>query len=1029
MRIPHLPLPGFVAALYYSVATLYLASATAHAQHFEASVLPILRTHCVSCHNNDDRKGDVSFSDRQSAFSSGMIEPGDPDSSTLLDSVKSHGNNPPRMPKGAKALNTEEIAVLTEWIVAGAEWPDNVTIEPSTVTDWNWWSLQPLTRPDFNDLLGMQETESDYRESENPIDLFLEAKRRELGLSHSPEAPAKILLRRLFLDLTGLPPTQEELAEFERSYQPGSANAEAVYLQWVDRLLASPRYGEKWAQHWLDVARYADTAGYDKDKLRPNAWPYRDYVIRSFNTDKPYSRFLQEQIAGDRLFPGEPDGILGLGFLAAGPWDWIGHAEVPESKIDGKIARHTDRDEMVSATLNTFCSVTIQCCQCHNHKFDPFTQTHYYNLQSVFAAVDRADRVYDDDPVIAQQREQLTRTLESNQRLLADLDSALHMRGGAALTELNERIRELTPLAELHSKPPEFGYHSAIASRPDDAKWIELELPAATEIDRIILRPCHDDYANIGAGFGFPQQYQILISPDPADSKESDSREPNETSADVWFVIFDSRTNLDSKHHNNTNPGIAAQSFPCENRLMRRVRIVASQLAPRSQDYIFALAEVELLTASGDNVAPQCNIIALDSIEAPPRWSTANLVDGLFPKPQEESAAIQLYATRKEHAELLGKLVTSEEWHQRAAAEKLATEIPVQIAALPLGRFVHAAATDFPVMGTFRPTLGTPREIHRLHRGDVQQPREPSTPGTIPLAPEESGLFELKTDHTEADRRAALALWLTQHDHPLVWRSIVNRIWQFHFGRGIVDTPNDFGRMGSLPSHPELLDFLACEFRDHQSFKALHRRIVTSRAYRQSSQHNQENAAIDADNRYYWRMNRRRLSAEEIRDLQLWVSGRLDTKMGGPGYYLFSLERPEHSPHYEYHKFDPTDPATHRRSIYRFVVRSQPDPYMTTLDCADAAQSTPQRNETLTALQALTMLNSKFSLSMAEYFAQRVESLSSDPNDQVDRAFELTTGRLPNSEEQNMLREYRTEHGLVNLCRILFSLSEFVYVD
>ncbi len=192
--------------------------------------------------------------------------------------------------------------------------------------------------------------------SNHPIDQFLEAKRRELGLTSSPEAPAKVLLRRLFLDLTGLPPTKEELAEFERTYQPGSHQSEEVYAQWVDRLLASPHYGERWGQHWLDVVRYADTAGYDKDKLRPNAWPYRDYVIRSFNMDKPYSRFLQEQIAGDALFPGEPDGILGLGFLAAGPWDWIGHAEVPETKIDGKIARHTDRDEMVSATINTFCS-------------------------------------------------------------------------------------------------------------------------------------------------------------------------------------------------------------------------------------------------------------------------------------------------------------------------------------------------------------------------------------------------------------------------------------------------------------------------------------------------------------------------------------------------------------------------------------------------------------------------------------------------------------------------------------------------
>jgi hypothetical protein len=267
-------------------------------------------------------------------------------------------------------------------------------------------------------------------------------------------------------------------------------------------------------------------------------------------------------------------------------------------------------------------------------------------------------------------------------------------------------------------------------------------------------------------------------------------------------------------------------------------------------------------------------------------------------------------------------------------------------------------------------------------------------------------------------------------DHPLTWRSIVNRVWQYHFGRGLVDSPNDFGRMGKEPTHPELLDWLAAGFRDHGgSFKRLHRLLVTSSVYRQSSRHDDANVAIDGDNRFLWRMNRRRLEAEEVRDAMLAASGRLNLEMGGPGYYLFVLERPEHSPHYEYEKFNADDPATHRRSIYRFIVRSQPDPYMTTLDCADSSQSTPQRNETLTALQALSLLNNNFSLAMSRHFAEAIESQPGTRPEQIAWAFRSALGRPPTDAERDELVAFARENGLPNLCRVLFNLSEFVFVD
>ena len=258
-----------------------------------------------------------------------------------------------------------------------------------------WWSRMPLLQP---------KVPKAEKWGRNPVDRFILQKLRTHDLSPGSVASPSVLIRRLTYDLTGLPPSPSELSAFEKEY---ASDPERAYEELVDRLLSSPRYGERFARHWLDVAKYADTCGYDKDKLRPHAWPYRDYVIRSFNQDKPYAQFVKEQIAGDFIYPDTEDGILGLGFLAAGPWDFIGHVEVPESKTDGKVARNLDRDDMVSNVFNSFCATTIQCARCHEHKGDPIGQDHYYSLQSVFAAVDKADRVYGMDPKVARKKEEL----------------------------------------------------------------------------------------------------------------------------------------------------------------------------------------------------------------------------------------------------------------------------------------------------------------------------------------------------------------------------------------------------------------------------------------------------------------------------------------------------------------------------------------------------------------------------------------------------------------------------------------------
>ncbi|MFM8413872.1 MAG: DUF1553 domain-containing protein, partial [Planctomycetota bacterium] len=291
--------------------------------------------------------------------------------------------------------------------------------------------------------------------------------------------------------------------------------------------------------------------------------------------------------------------------------------------------------------------------------------------------------------------------------------------------------------------------------------------------------------------------------------------------------------------------------------------------------------------------------------------------------------------------------------------------------------------------------------------------------------------FDLPATHAEGERRVALARWLTDPANPLTWRSIVNRVWHYHFGRGIVATPSDFGRMGAAPSHPQLLDWLAAEFRDGGgSLKALHRLIVTTAAYRQSSASREDCAAVDSENTLLWRQNRRRLEAEAVRDAVLAVAGTLDLTMGGPGWQDFKIEHPAHSPHYRYDLADPADKATWRRGVYRFIVRSQTQPFMTCLDCADPSMRVERRNESVSALQALALLNNGFMVVQAGQFAERVaREAGGDPAAQVERGFALALGRAPDAEEREALVEIVRAHGLANACRTILNLNEFSFVD
>jgi hypothetical protein len=636
------------------------------------------------------------------------------------------------------------------------------------------WAYRPLRKP----------TPPPVRNERGrtPIDAFIAAKLAEYRLEMAPPADRRTLLRRVTFDLTGLPPTPAEIDAFLADRSPDA------YERVVDRLLASPHYGERWARHWMDVVHYAETHGHDQDRPREHAWPYRDYLIRAFNRDTPYARFVQEQVAGDVLFPNDPWAIIATGFLATGPWDESSLRDIREDAIDREVGRYLDRDDIVTTVMSTFVSTTVHCARCHDHKFDPIAQEDYYALQAVFAGIDKANRPYDLDPRVTARRQALTARL-------------------AAL-----------------------------------------------------------------------------------------------------------------------GTGVAA--------------------------------------------APTC-VGALDQL----------------------------------------------------------LRIDRELKSLPAPHFVYCGTHTFARDGSFAPTK-TPRIIHVLRRGDVRKPGPVAEPGTISCLPNLPSRFRLADTNDEGSRRAALARWLSDPRNALAWRSIANRVWEYHFGRGLVDTPNDFGRMGSPPTHPELLDWLAATLRENGSLKQLHRLIVTSAVYRQSSRHVPVYAEIDADNRYLWRMNRQRLDAESIHDAVLVFSGKLDRRMGGPSVRQFIQTPGVHvTPVVDYQNFNMDDPANYRRSVYRFVFRTLPDPFMEALDCPDASQLTPVRGASVTALQALALLNDKFIVRQSEHLAARLARQQAGLEKQIGAAHGVILGRRPTAKELRAVSAYAARHGLANACRVLLNSSEFVFVN
>lgn len=875
------------------------------------------------------------------------------------------------------------------------------------------WSLQPLAKPVAPD------------HEAHPIDAFVDAKLAEHKLKRAPLADRRILLRRLAYGLTGLPPTEKQLSEFL------DAESALTYEQLVDHFLASPHYGEHWGRHWLDIAQYADTHGNDHDFRRPNAWPYRDYVIKSLNDDKPYARFVQEQVAGDALFPSSPEATIATGFLAAGPWDDTLMITIRPDTIDHRMGQNLDRDALVTTVMSTFQSLTVHCARCHDHKFDPVSQKEYYALQAVFAGCDRADRPVDSDP-----------KLHGERAHLRELSLALQRNDPKLLERLPSQSLEETIVA--------------LRKEMEHPRWTALKVSSVksdTATDETTFSHEEDDSWYVG-GKRPPQDIFVLHASSSLPSLRAlrldalpDKRLPSGGPG---------RADNGNFHLGEIRVYLKPPSGP--EQLLEISRAVANYSDRTHGDLIefaidrktdswwaihpqygkkhsavFAFKEPVLLE-KGSQLRISLEFSGKDGHQLG-RFRLSATADNLGPN---EGLPVSIPDDVTKLLEIPAQELTPDQ-KRTLTIRVLEENTKRRLAALPKpSQMVFAISHDFEKQNGFEPAL-VPRPIHLLHRGELTEPRELIGPAALSCLPGLPADLAIPNELDESARRAALAHWLTDKRNVLTWRSIVNRVWHWHFGQGLSSTPNDFGAMGQAPSHPELLDWLAVWFRDEAkgSFKKLHRLILTSKTYQQQVVDDPRHRGhqIDASNRFLWRMNRQRLTAEQVRDGVIQLSGRLDPKMGGSpvlhflhqGDKTFKNTAP---PFVDYANFDPNSPEGRRRSIYRFVFRTIPDPLLDALGCPDGSDAVPVRATSSTAQQALALLNDRFLLAHAEHLATRItDRAPKNVSTQCGAAFRLILQRPATKQELSGFVPYAKAHGLANACHLLLNSNEFLFLD
>ena len=792
------------------------------------------------------------------------------------------------------------------------------------------WSLKPVRRP-VPPALGQAQRPA------NAVDSFVFAKLAKGGLAPSRLAGRPVLIRRLHLVMLGMHPSPGEVAAFVNDPQPDA------WERLVDRVLDDPRLGERWAQHWLDVIRYAETHGFETNQERPNAWPFRDWVVDALNHDLPYDQFVRGQLAGDAL-----GSSTGTGFLVAGPYDLVKSQDINLTLMQ----RQNELDGMINTTGTTFLGLTLGCARCHDHKFDPVTQRDYYSLQAIFAGVNHAERMIDQkrNPALAMEQAALESRVDSAKKELTLLEAGIP-----------------------RFKPPVNARGNEEVFEPVPARFIRFNIARANRAE-----PCVDELEIFAEG------KNVALASAGARATASGVYLDGSNPIHQLALVNDGRYGNSRSWIANSSTNAWVQIELAKPATIGRIKW-ARDREGRYNDRLAVEYTFEVATEPG-----QWRTVA-SSADRPPTG------DGT--------------QTKLEY--LLAHLKGEEATKVRQLAKRLAGDEQ------RLGE-IHAAMRRTVYAGTFR----QPEVTHVLHRGDPLAKRDEVGPDGIGAL---GGALGLAPNAPEQQRRLKLAQWITTPDNPLTARVIVNRLWKHHFGTGLAATLNDLGVNGVLPTHPELLDWLAAELvSSGWSLKRIHRLILTSRAWRQSSQPRKEALAVDGGSRFLWRFPPRRLEAEVIRDNILLATGTLDSRMGGPGFSGFRVEA-ENVRHY--HPKESYGPADWRRMLYMTKVRQEREPTFGVFDCPDFNQSVPSRSRSTTPLQSLSLLNSPFVLQQAGLLAKRLRHESgADSRAQVARACQLALGREPTREELADASGLVAEHTLEAFCRALFNANEFLFL-
>lgn len=949
-----------VLLLVMSPAWLYAAD-PAPEKFFQSEVEPLLVRRCLECHAAEARGG-LDLRTRGALLKGGdtgaVIVPGKPDDSLLFEHV-SNEYMPPKKP-----LKADEIAVFKTWIEGGAYFPERALDLYTFGTDrrggYDWWSLQAVTRPAVPDFqsTGRQRT---------PIDGFILARLQEAGLTMSEPADRATYIRRVTYDLHGLPPTYEEVQAFVNDTRPDA------YELLVERLLVSPRYGERWGRHWLDVVRFAESNGFERDRLRTNFWRYRDYVISAFNSDLPYDEFVREQLAGDALRPDDPQALIATGFLVAGPKNDVGTV----SELERMITRQDELDEYVVATGTTFLGLTIGCARCHDHKFDPIPTRDYYSFTSIFSGLDRTDNV-------VAPPEDKARHAAATQVVQKRIDTVK-----SAIAATLKPVRE-TLLAELAAERAKTSQADKLAPvnflrneesfTPVVTRFLRFEIKATSG-----AQPCLDELEVYGSS---PKLNLALAS---AGAKASaSSLLPGYPIHQIQHLNDGKTGNSSSWISNEPGKGWAQIEFP------RPVEI--SQIVwgrDRDGGFLDRLATDYSVAVSGDGQV----------------WTTVSSSERRRPFQPGANPGAEIPT---------GQVVARLTAEQRSTYDQLVKDL-------------SAAETDLrsipslPV--SYSAVDGATQPAFILRRGNVREQQESVRPQALSAVTALDANLLPKDQDSGPARRAKLAEWMVDRRNPLTARVMVNRVWQYHFGQGIVDTPSDLGFNGDRPSHPQLLDWLATDFMDQGwKLKRLHKLIVLSEVYRQSSQSRPEAAAKDGTNRLLWRMNPQRVDAEALRDSVLQTSGKLDLAMGGPSYRMFHY-RDGNVP--DYLLLEKPGPETWRRGVYMFNIRTFQEPLMSVFDCPDPSVQTPRRGQSTTALQALSLMNNPFVFDQSRALAERATSLAgpqASVEQQVQMAYRLAYARDPIAAETENAVGFVKQADLFSLCRVLLNSNEFLYV-